>query len=197
MSIGLFIFLGAAALVLMWGVVVYNRFVTSRNRFQNAFSQIDVQLKRRYDLIPNLVNATRAYLTHERETLEAVVNARARAMQAEQAARENPADGGKLAAMDSAESALSGTLGKLFALSESYPALKADESVAALTEELTSTENRISFARQAFNDQVTSYNTAVESFPASIVAQVGGFRRSAQLAATSNDAERAPVMVNL
>ena len=195
--IGGLVLFGVLFILIIWVVKIYNRLVQLRERCKNAFSQIDVQLKRRYDLIPNLVNATRAYLTHERETLEAVVNARARAMQAEQAARENPADGGKLAAMDSAESALSGTLGKLFALSESYPALKADESVAALTEELTSTENRISFARQAFNDQVTSYNTAVESFPASIVAQVGGFRRSAQLAATSNDAERAPVMVNL
>ena len=197
MSLPIVLFLGVVAIAVVWAVVTYNRFVALRNQNQNAFSQIDVQFKRRYDLIPNLVNATKGYLKHERETLEAVINARSQAMSAEQDARANPSDGGAMANLGIAEGLLSKSLGKLVALREDYPELKADESVARLTEELTTTENRISFARQAFNDQVTNYNTDVESFPASVVARATGFLRAAQLQATQSKAEREPVNVEL
>lgn len=189
--------IAAIALVAVWAIVTYNGFVAARNQFQNAFSQIDVQLKRRHDLIPNLVNATRGYLKHERETLEAVVKARSAAVDAEQAACSNPTDADAMARMNNAEDMLTRSLGKLLAVSEAHPDLKADASVARLTEELTSTENRISFARQVFNDQVTRYNTDVESFPASVIARAGGFDRAAQLAATRRQAEREPVAVSL
>lgn len=189
--------IAAIALVAVWAIVTYNGFVAARNQFQNAFSQIDVQLKRRHDLIPNLVNATRGYLKHERETLEAVVRARSAAVDAEQAASSNPTDADAMARMNTAEDMLTRSLGKLLAISEAHPDLKADASVARLTEELTSTENRISFARQAFNDQVTRYNTDVESFPASVIARAAGFDRAAQLAATRQQAEREPVAVSL
>ncbi len=197
MSLAMALLLGALAIALIWAVVTYNRFVALRNQNQNAFSQIDVQFKRRYDLIPNLVNATKGYLKHERETLEAVVNARSNAMNAEQTARGNPGDTKAIASLEAAESLLSKSLGKLIALREDYPELKADESVARLTEELTSTENRISFARQAFNDQVTNYNVDVESFPASLVARATGFSRAAQLQATRTQQERETVSVEL
>lgn len=189
--------IGALALVMVWAVVTYNGFVAARNQFQNAFSQIDVQLKRRYDLIPNLVNATKGYLAHEKETLEAVVKARSTAIDAEQAVRDDPLNSGSMARLDAAESMLTKSLGKLLAVSEAHPELQGDESVARLTEELTSTENRISFARQAFNDQVTNYNTEVESFPASLVARLSGFDRAGQLKATRHEAEREPVAVSL
>ncbi len=190
MSIGLLVFLGLLVLTVGWAVVVYNGLIVMRNRYRNAFSQIDVQLKRRYDLIPNLVNATRAYLTHERETLEAVVAARRHAMSVEQAARQAPGSDAALAAMDSAETALTGSLGRLFALAESYPELKADETVARLSEELSSTENRIAFARQAYNDQIERYNSAVEALPAALIAGLTGFNRAAQLQSTQNAQER-------
>lgn len=188
---------GALALVAVWGIVTYNGFIAARNQFQNAFSQIDVQLKRRYDLIPNLVNATKGYLKHERETLEAVVQARSAAIDAEQVARKDPTNADSMSKLDVAEGMLTRTLGKLLAVSEAHPDLKGDESVARLTEELTSTENRISFARQAFNDQVTTYNTEVESFPASLVARISGFNRAAQLAVIREEVEREPVAVSL
>ena len=179
MSIGTMIALGLAGVLLIWAVVTYNRFVATRNRFQNAFAQIEVQLKRRYDLVPNLVNATQATLRHERETLEAVTRARRDAMQAEQGARRDPGNEMALAALASAEATLGGSLGRLMALVEDYPELKGDDAINRLTEELASTENRIAFARQSFNDQVTSYNTAIESMPAALVAGVSGFRRAA------------------
>lgn len=188
---------GALALVAVWGIVTYNGFIAARNQFQNAFSQIDVQLKRRYDLIPNLVNATKGYLKHERETLEAVVQARSAAIDAEQVARKDPTNADSMSKLDAAEGMLTRSLGKLLAVSEAHPDLKGDESVARLTEELTSTENRISFARQAFNDQVTTYNTEVESFPASLVARISGFNRAAQLAVIREEVEREPVAVSL
>ncbi|MGB7182714.1 MAG: LemA family protein [Burkholderiaceae bacterium] len=194
---GTFIAIGISALALVWAVVTYNRFIASRNQFQNAFAQIDVQLKRRYDLIPNLVSATKGYLKHERETLEAVIAARSLAIDAEKTASNDPADAGAMSLLDSAEEVLTKSLGKLLAVSEAYPELKADQSVARLTEELTSTENRITFARQAFNDQVMVYNTEVESFPASLIASVGGFGRATQLRAIQNEAEREPVAVSL
>jgi len=197
MSLPMIILLGVIAVAVVWAVVTYNHFVALRNQNQNAFAQIDVQFKRRYDLIPNLVNATKGYLKHERETLEAVVNARSQAMTAEQDARSNPSDGSAIANLGAAEGMLSKSLGKLMALREDYPELKADESVARLTEELTSTENRITFARQAFNDQVTNYNTDVESFPASVVARATGFLRASQLQATQSKVEREPVKVEL
>ena len=145
---------------LVWAVSIYNGLVELRNRFKNAFAQIDVQLKRRYDLIPNLVETAKGYMGHERTTLEAVIQARNQAMSAGKAAAQNPADGGAMAGLVGAEGVLSGALGRLFALSESYPDLKANQNMMQLTEELTSTENSISFARQAYNDAVTSYNTA-------------------------------------
>ncbi len=197
MSIGTMIALGLAGVLLIWAVVTYNRFVATRNRFQNAFAQIEVQLKRRYDLVPNLVNATQATLRHERETLEAVTRARRDAMQAEQGARRDPGNEMALAALASAEATLGGSLGRLMALVEDYPELKGDDAINRLTEELASTENRIAFARQSFNDQVTSYNTAIESMPAALVAGVSGFRRAAQLVAVSRAEEREPVAVNL
>lgn len=197
MSIGMIILLVAVGVLLVWAVVTYNGFVSGRNRFQNAFSQIDVQLKRRYDLIPNLVNATQATLRHERETLEAVVAARRQAMSAEKSAKIDPGNSDVLAALSAAESTLGSSLGRLMALVESYPELMADEAVARLTEELSSTENRIAFARQAFNDQVTTYNTEIESLPAAFIAGVSGFRRASQLLSTSQREEREPVAVAL
>ncbi|MFA7506492.1 MAG: LemA family protein [Burkholderiaceae bacterium] len=194
---GLAILVVLLAVVLIWAVVKYNEFIASRNRFHNAFAQIDVQLKRRYDLIPNLVKATRAYLAHERETLEAVVQARQQAVAAHAAAQERPGDASGLAAIEMAEAALAGPLGKLFALVESYPDLKADETVAHLVEELSSTENRIAFARQAFNDDVMRYNTSIESFPASIVAGAFGFRSASSLRATRSSRERESIAVEL
>src|SRR5687768_15470203 len=153
-----------AALIVV-PIVLYNRLVALRQRFKNAFAQIDVQLKRRYDLIPNLVETAKAYLKHERETLEAVIAARNSADVARQAAAANPASPQAVKGLAVAETALSGTLGKFFALSEAYPDLKANQTMAGLMEELTSTENRVGFARQAFNDAVTSYNNARETFP--------------------------------
>jgi len=182
---------------LAWGVSAYNRFVELRNRWQNAYAQIDVQLKRRYDLIPNLVSATRAYLVHERQTLEAVIAARQRASDASDAARERPRHKPALDALDAAEVALASPLSRLMALVEQYPKLQADETVRRLTEELRSTENRIGFSRQAFNDQVMSYNTAIESFPASLVATLCGFRRSSTLRATASAQERQAIPVAL
>ena len=197
MSGGLLILLGLCVATLVWAVAVYNRFVALRNAWRNAFAQIDVQLKRRYDLIPNLVAATKGYLAHERATLEAVTAARQRAVDAEDAARGLPADAGRLAALDAAEQALAAPLGRLFALVEAYPELKADERVAELVEELATAENRIAFARQAFNDQVMSYNNGIEAFPASVVATLTGFGRAASLRATRSAAEREPVPVAL
>lgn len=188
---------GLLLATIAWVVVVFNRFVTLRNRYQNAYAQIDVQLKRRHDLIPNLVAATRAYLAHERQTLEAVIAARQRAADASQVARRHPQDGAALAALEAAEVALASPLTRLLALVEQYPALQADETVHRLTEELGTTENRISFARQAFNDQVMGYNTGVESFPASLVATMCGFRRASLLRATTSVQERQAVAVAL
>ncbi|HLS55546.1 MAG TPA: LemA family protein [Zeimonas sp.] len=197
MSSGLFLSMSVLLALVAWGVVVFNRFVALRNRYQNAFAQIDVQLKRRYDLIPNLVAATRAYLAHERQTLEAVIAARQRASDASQVARRHPQDGAALLALDAAENALASPLARLMALVEQYPALQADDTVHRLTEELGTTENRIAFARQAFNDQVTGYNTELESFPASLIATMCGFRRVNTLRATVSAQERQPVPVAL
>jgi LemA protein len=155
--IGLLVLLGLIVVVIVWFIADYNKLVMLRNRFKNAFAQIDVQLKRRYDLIPNLVETAKGYMSHERETLEAVIQARNQASAAGKIAAQNPADAGAMAGLMGAEGALSGALGRLFALSEAYPDLKANQNMMQLTEELTSTENKISFARQAYNDSVTVY----------------------------------------
>lgn len=159
----------------VWGVAIYNGLVTLRNRFQNAFAQIDVQLKRRYDLIPNLVETAKGYLSHERETLEAVILARNQAVSAAQRAADSPGDPSAMQGLSGAEGMLTGALGRLFALSESYPDLKANQTMASLMEELTSTENRVGFARQAYNDAVMSYNTSREVFPNVLLATPFGF----------------------
>jgi len=161
--------------VALWILGVYNNLVTLRNRFRNAFSQIDVQLKRRYDLIPNLVETARAYMAHERDTLEAVIHARNTAQSASQSAAANPGDPTAMQALAGAEGVLTGTIGRLFALAEAYPDLKANQNMLQLTEELTSTENKVAFSRQAFNDAVTAYNTAREVAPANLIANAFGF----------------------
>ncbi len=157
---------------------VYNRLVRLRNRFKNAFAQIDVQLKRRYDLIPNLVETAKGYMKHERETLEAVIQARNQASSAASQAASNPGDPAAMQTLVGAETALTGTLGRLFALAEAYPDLKANQNMAQLMEELTSTENKIGFSRQAFNDSVTTYNTACQVFPAVLLAGMFGFSQA-------------------
>jgi LemA protein len=170
------ILVGIAALMAIYAVTIYNRLVALRNRFKNAFAQIDVQLTRRYDLIPNLVETARAYMRHERETLEAVIAARNAAATAEKRVAGKPEDAEAMRGLLGAETALTGALGRFFALSEAYPELKADQNMRQLTEELTSTENRIAFARQAYNDAVMRYNTAREVFPAVLIAEPLGFR---------------------
>ena len=165
-------------LVALWVMGIYNRLVTLRNRFKNAFAQIDVQLKRRYDLIPNLVETAKGYLKHERETLEAVIQARNQAAQAASTAASDPGNPGAVQALAGAETALRGTLGRFFALSEAYPDLKANSNMMQLNEELTSTENKVSFARQAFNDAVTTFNTQREVFPNNIFAGMFGFKEA-------------------
>jgi LemA protein len=148
----------------------YNGLVSLRNRFKNAYAQIDVQLKRRYDLIPNLVETAKGYLKHERETLESVISARNMASSANVKAAQNPGDASAMKELAGAENALTGTLGRLFAVAEAYPDLKANQEMMRLMEELTSTENKVAFARQAYNDSVMVYNTARESFPTNMIA---------------------------
>ena len=160
----------------LWAVGIYNGLVTLRNRFKNAFAQIDVQLKRRYDLIPNLVETAKGYLKHESGTLEAVIKARNIAAAAAQTAAANPADANALRGLVSAEAGLGGALSRLMVVSEAYPDLKANQNMMQLTEELTSTENKISFARQAYNDSVMVYNTQRETFPTVILAGAFGFQ---------------------
>jgi LemA protein len=157
-------------LILLWIVAAYNRLVALRNRYKNAFAQIDVQLKRRYDLIPNLVETAKGYIKHERGTLEAVIAARNAASTANMRAAQTPGDAAAMKELSGAETALTGTLGRLFALTEAYPDLKANTTMMSLMEELTSTENKVAFARQAYNDAVMSYNTGRETFPTNILA---------------------------
>jgi len=175
----LIITLGVLLLILvvagLWLVGIYNALVTLRNRFKNAFAQIDVQLKRRYDLIPNLVEVAKGYLKHERETLEAVIKARNIALAASQSAAANPADGGAMKGLVAAETGLAGALSRLMVVAEQYPDLKANQNMAQLSEEMTSTENKIAFARQAYNDSVMTYNTTRETFPNVIFAGMFGF----------------------
>jgi len=171
--------LGVICVLLVLSVIgIYNKLVALRNRFKNAFAQIDVQLKRRYDLIPNLVEVAKGYMKHERETLEAVIQARNQAADAGTQAAQNPGDPGAMKSLGRAEGQLTGVLGRLFALSENYPDLKANQNMLALQEELSSTENKVSFSRQAYNDAVMQYNTSRETFPAVVFVGVLGFKQA-------------------
>jgi LemA protein len=187
---GLWILLAIIVILAVWAVTIYNGLVALRNRFKNAFAQIDVQLKRRYDLIPNLVEVAKGYIKHERETLEAVIKARNQAVAAATAAGANPGNPAAMQQLGQAEGALTGVLGRMFALAESYPDLKANQNMLALQEELASTENKVAFARQAFNDAVMEYNTKRESFPDNIFAGAFGFTPAELLAATESAEER-------
>jgi len=185
------------AVLVFWGVGSYNRLVRLRNVIGNSFAQIDVQLKRRYDLIPNLVEVARKYAAHERETLEAVTAARNQAKGAADAARARPTSAGAVTSLAMAEQVLGGAMTKLMALVEAYPELKADQSLRELAEELTSTENKVAFSRQLFNDATLDYNNAAQQFPTSLMANLFGFREGAMLQSTASDTERAVVRVQL
>jgi LemA protein len=191
MSATAWIVLALVAVVVIWAIAVYNRLVQLRNRIANAFGQIDVQLKRRYDLVPNLVEVARGYLAHEAATLEAVIKARGQAQGAAAAARAAPTSAGAMGALAVAEQALGGSLGRLMMVAESYPELKADATMQSLSEELTSTENRLGFARQAYNDQVLDFNDQAAQFPAIVVARLLWFPTAPMLESTRSDEERA------
>ena len=187
---GMWIALGVVVVLVVWAIAIYNGLVTLRNRFKNAFSQIDVQLKRRYDLIPNLVESVKGYMAHERGTLDAVIKARGSAVSAAQTAAARPGDPAAMQALGQAEGVLGGALGRLLAVFEQYPDLKANQNVLGLQEELTSTENKIAFARQAYNDSVMEYNTKRESFPQVAFAGVMGFGPAELLQSTEAPEER-------
>ncbi|KAB2900464.1 MAG: LemA family protein [Dokdonella sp.] len=188
----MWIFLIVVVGVLLYGVSLYNGLIAGRNGYKNAFAQIDVQLTRRYDLIPNLVETVKAYMKHERETLDAVVQARNSAMSGLSAAKANPGDAAAMQQLAGADNALTQTLGRLFALSEAYPDLKANQNMMQLSEELSSTENKVAFARQAYNDAVMSYNISREQFPGSIVANMFAFQAAEQLAIESETKREVP-----
>jgi len=179
--VGTIIFLVVLAAIVWYAISMYNNLVNSRNRVGNAFSQIDVQLTRRYDLIPNLVEAVKGYMGHERGTLEAVINARNAAQAGLKRAAADPSDPNAIKELAAAEATLGGTLGRLFALAEAYPDLKANQNMLELQEELTSTENKVAFARQAFNDAVLSYNNACQNFPGNLIANNFGFKAAEYL----------------
>ena len=188
--------MGYVALVIVvvlgvWAVAVYNRLRTNKNQVENAYAQIDVQLKRRHDLIPNLVEVARGYMQHEAQTLEAVIRARGDAVSAADKARLSPGQGAAMGALMSAEQVLGGQVGRLMALAEAYPTLKADARMQQLSEEITSTENRIGFARQAYNDQVLDFNNEVGQFPDLVVARLAGFAHMGMLESTQSEQERA------
>ena len=187
------IIVGILVILALWAMGIYNGLVKLRNRYRNAFAQIDVQLKRRHDLIPNLVETAKGFMAHERETLEAVIQARNMASSATQAA--NTEDASSMGALMAAEGGLGSALGKLFALSESYPDLKSNTNMMQLSEELTSTENKVAFSRQSYNDSVTEYNTKTEVFPASILAGMFNFGQ-ATLFEVAEAGEREPVKVD-
>jgi LemA protein len=183
-----------AFVLIAWFTGMYNGLVNLRNRFRNAFAQIDVQLKHRHDLIPNLVETAKGFLSHERETLEAVIRARNSAEGAREQAAANPGDPGAMQGLASAEAGLSGILGRFFALSEAYPDLKSNQNMMQLSEELSTTENKIAFARQAYNDSVMRYNNKCEMVPSNIVASMAGFKR-AEFFEVEAEGEREPVKV--
>jgi LemA protein len=188
----LIVVLIVVVLLILFLVSTYNGLVTARNAFKNAFAQIDVQLTRRYDLIPNLVEIAKGYMKHERETLEAVISARNGAVSGLKAAAADPANAAAVQQLSGAEAQLGGALGRLFALSEAYPDLKANQSMMQLSEELTSTENKVAFARQAYNDSVMSYNNHREVFPASMVANMFGFQPAQPLDVAKPEVREAP-----
>lgn len=190
MGIGGWIILGLLVAFAAWAISIYNRLVALRNRFKNAFAQIDVQLKRRYDLIPNLVEAAKGYLAHERGTLEAVIAARGAAVNAAQRAAAAPGEPAAMAGLAQAEGVLGGALGRLLAVFEAYPDLKANQNVLQVQEELTSTENKVAFARQGFNDAVMVYNTKRETFPDNVIAGIFSFTEAMLLKATESKEER-------
>lgn len=183
---GTWIFIGVLVAIGVYIISIYNRLIALKNRFKNAFAQIDVQLQRRHDLIPNLVESAKAFMAHEKETLTQVIEARNHAASAKRAAAEHPDSPGAIAALGAAESALSGSLANFFALSEQYPDLKANQQISDLMEELSSTENRIGFARQAFNDSVMNYNTYREQFPNNFVGGLFGSFQQAELLQIEN-----------
>lgn len=195
MNVSSLVIIAVGVLVFLWGVGAFNRLVRLRNEIANAFAMIDVQLKRRHDLIPNLVEVARKYLEHERETLERVTAARAQAMAACDLVRTKPNDAGRLQSLSMAESSLAGALARFQAVVEAYPELKADGQLNELNEELRHTENKVAFARQFFNDVTLNYNNAVQQFPANAVAGVFGFVPGAMLVSTNSEAEREPVRV--
>jgi len=197
MSVNTLVAIAFAALCVFWAVGAYNRLVRLKNTIANAFGQIDVQLKRRYDLIPNLVEAARKYLSHESATLEAVTLARNQARSASDAVRSRPANAAAVTALAAAEQALSGSLGSFFVVAEDYPDLKADGTIRELSEELTSTENKVTFARQAYNDAVLDYNNAQGEFPTLVLARLFGFAPSAMLQATQSAEERQTLRIQL
>ncbi len=197
MGISSIVTLTVLAVLGLWLLAAYNRLVRHRNEIGNAFAQIDVQLKRRHDLIPNLVEVARKYVQHERDTLEAVIAARNGARKASEAAAARPADAARIGALADAEGALAGLMGKLAVVVEAYPELKADAALRDLSEELNHTENRIAFARQAFNDAVLDYNNAAQQAPTNLAAGIFGFQAAAVLQATTSEAERAPPRVAL
>ena len=196
MSTTAWVVLGVVVVALIWAVTVYNRLVQLRNRIANAFGQIDVQLKRRYDLIPNLVEVARGYLAHEAATLEAVIKARGQAQGAAAAVRASPESASAMGALAAAEGVLGGSLGRLMVVAEAYPDLKADATMQSLSEELTSTENRLGFARQAYNDQVLEFNDKAAQFPDLIVARLLGFPTAPMLESTRSEEERAAPKVS-
>ena len=196
MSTGMIVLLVIIVTLAAYVILIYNRMVAFRNRVRNGFAQIDVQLQRRYDLIPNLVETAKAYLTHERETLTGVIEARNQAKAAEEAVAKQPENAEAMRQLSQAEGGLTAALGRLFALQENYPDLKADGTMRDLMEELSSTENRVSFARQHFNDAVMYYNTYREQFPNSLIAGPTGFMPAEQLELDNPAEARQPVRVS-
>ena len=190
--ISLLVFLGIVAALVLWAIGIYNRLVNERNRVRNAFAQIDVQLTRRYDLIPNLVEAVKGYIKHERETLEAVIQARNNAVSSLDAAKADPANAEAMKKLGASEGALGSALGRLFALSEAYPDLKANQNMMKLQEELATTENKVAFSRQAFNDSVLGYNNTAENFPNNFIANTFRFALASFLEIDSEEKRDAP-----
>ncbi len=190
--ISFLVFLAILAAIVFWGIGIYNRLINERNRVKNAFAQIDVQLTRRYDLIPNLVEAVKGYMKHERETLEAVIKARNAAASSLENAKADPANAQAIKELGQSEGALASALGRLFALSEAYPDLKANENMMQFQEELTTTENKVAFARQAFNDSVLQYNNSAQNFPNNVIAGFFNFELASFLEVDSEEVREAP-----